>query len=324
MDISIVIPAYNAAGHIEACLESICRQDVHPNVLEVVVVNDGSTDETRQRVEAFAKNHSDIRWNIVHLQQNQGRFQARLAGIKAAVHSHILFLDTRVELARNALQSVARINYQPLMGTHQHIPINNMFDHFFLMVRRRRYFSTFPKMPETFIYINDANFHRCPKGTCDFLCAKDLLLATLPLNVSKDSSDDTAWIRNIAARSRIMIHNDFEVIYHSRNQISEILRHLFERGPKFMDYYYRPTERFFWLFNAAAMFLAVGAFLVSGWYLALLLVLALMLNLCISVYLADSVKGFFVAFFTLPLAAGAFSLGLIKGLGIKLRLLQTV
>ena len=45
--LSIIIPAYNASDHIKACLESIIfNTNVDENEIEIVIINDGSTDDT--------------------------------------------------------------------------------------------------------------------------------------------------------------------------------------------------------------------------------------------------------------------------------------
>lgn len=86
--ISIIIPAYNAEQYIGECLNSILSQ-TH-QALEVIVVNDGSTDGTSALVEEYAARDGRVR---LISQNNAGPHAARLAGIAAANGAYITFSD---------------------------------------------------------------------------------------------------------------------------------------------------------------------------------------------------------------------------------------
>ena len=85
--LSVVIPAYNRAPTIAATIESVLRQ-TRP-VLEVVIVDDGSTDATADVVRSF----EDPRVRLIS-QANRGVSAARNAGIAAAAGDHIGFVDS--------------------------------------------------------------------------------------------------------------------------------------------------------------------------------------------------------------------------------------
>lgn len=86
--VTVVIPAYNAAGKIETALHAACSQTYRD--LEVVVVDDGSTDDTAERVMAAADRDARIR--LVQ-QSNRGVAAARNHGIRVARGSFIAPLD---------------------------------------------------------------------------------------------------------------------------------------------------------------------------------------------------------------------------------------
>ncbi|MCX5816444.1 MAG: glycosyltransferase [Proteobacteria bacterium] len=88
--ISVVVPAYNAELFIEDALNSICRQSVSD--YEIVVVDDGSTDGTYDRVKDWANAHPAIHVKIV-CQENKGIGGARNTGINSSSGSYIAFLD---------------------------------------------------------------------------------------------------------------------------------------------------------------------------------------------------------------------------------------
>jgi glycosyltransferase involved in cell wall biosynthesis len=84
--VSAIIPVFNAANSISACIESVLNQTVRP--LEIIVINDGSTDASAEIMERY-ENH------IVYIEQkNQGQGAARNAGIRAAKGEFIAFLDS--------------------------------------------------------------------------------------------------------------------------------------------------------------------------------------------------------------------------------------
>ena len=88
LDISIIIPAYNVAGYIERCLDSILAQSFTD--FEVIVINDGSTDATPQIIDDYAGRDSKIK--VIH-KQNEGVSAARNTGIGAARGEYFLFFD---------------------------------------------------------------------------------------------------------------------------------------------------------------------------------------------------------------------------------------
>lgn len=88
MKISVIIPAFNVEKYIENCLESIITQK-HKD-LEIIVVNDGSTDNTPQIIKKFSKEDSRI---VVIDKPNGGLSSARNAGLDVATGDYIGFVD---------------------------------------------------------------------------------------------------------------------------------------------------------------------------------------------------------------------------------------
>lgn len=87
--ISIIIPAYNVSLYIKECVESVCKQS-YKN-LEIIIVDDGSTDNTLEILKEMKKN--DLRINLIH-KENGGLSSARNAGLKIATGDYIMFLDS--------------------------------------------------------------------------------------------------------------------------------------------------------------------------------------------------------------------------------------
>lgn len=87
--ISIIVPVYNVAPYLQACLDSIQKQSY--GNLEVILVDDGSSDKSGDLCDSYAK--EDCRFRVIH-QENQGVVAARNRGIAEARGSYIGFVDS--------------------------------------------------------------------------------------------------------------------------------------------------------------------------------------------------------------------------------------
>ena len=86
--VSIIVPVYNVGKYLQKCLNSISNQS-YPN-LEIIIVNDGSTDNSKIIAESFTK--KDRRFTLIN-QPNSGQSSARNAGLKKATGEYISFID---------------------------------------------------------------------------------------------------------------------------------------------------------------------------------------------------------------------------------------
>jgi glycosyltransferase involved in cell wall biosynthesis len=96
--VSVIMPAYNRAGTITRALNSVLAQTIHD--LEIIVVDDGSTDETCEVVRQI----NDARIQIIHHTHNKGAAEARNTGMKAATGKYIAWLDSDDEWLEDKLR----------------------------------------------------------------------------------------------------------------------------------------------------------------------------------------------------------------------------
>ena len=87
--ISVIVPVYNVAAYLPACIRSICAQTY--SQLEVILIDDGSTDDSGTLCDKFAEN--DYRIKVIH-QQNGGAASAKNAGLRAATGDYLAFVDS--------------------------------------------------------------------------------------------------------------------------------------------------------------------------------------------------------------------------------------
>lgn len=86
--VSVIIPVYNVEKYLEECLDSCLKQTLKE--IEIICINDGSTDKTVQILEIYAKHHRNI---CVINQENLGAGSARNKGIEIAEGEFIAFMD---------------------------------------------------------------------------------------------------------------------------------------------------------------------------------------------------------------------------------------
>ncbi|MGP1586915.1 MAG: glycosyltransferase [Treponemataceae bacterium] len=98
--ISVIIPVYNAENYIRECLESIINQ-TYKN-LEIILVDDGSTDNSGKICDEYAQKDSRIK--VIH-KENVGQQKARMSGIKIATGDYVSFIDSDDYIELNTYQT---------------------------------------------------------------------------------------------------------------------------------------------------------------------------------------------------------------------------
>lgn len=87
--ISVIIPVYNSEKYLEKCLLSLINQSYKK--IELIIINDGSTDNSIKICNKFKKKDSRI---VLINQENKGRSEVRNVGIKKAKGTYIMFVDS--------------------------------------------------------------------------------------------------------------------------------------------------------------------------------------------------------------------------------------
>ena len=97
--ISVIVPVYNVEKYLEECLESI-RHQTYTDI-EVILVNDGSTDGSREICEQYCE--KDIRFRLIN-QENQGQSVARNRGVAESTGQFIMFVDSDDVVKENIVE----------------------------------------------------------------------------------------------------------------------------------------------------------------------------------------------------------------------------
>lgn len=107
--ISIIVPVYNVEQYLDACLMSILKQTY--NNIEIILVDDGSTDRSGKKCDEYAEKDSRIK--VIH-KENGGLSDARNKGISVSNGSYIMFLDSDDIVSSNIVDYLYRVHEETL------------------------------------------------------------------------------------------------------------------------------------------------------------------------------------------------------------------
>lgn len=94
--LSVIVPVYNVEKYLKECVESLLKQSFQS--MEIILVDDGSTDDSGKICDTFAGEHSHIR--VLH-KENGGLVSARKAGLALAQGRYIGYVDSDDKVAEN-------------------------------------------------------------------------------------------------------------------------------------------------------------------------------------------------------------------------------
>jgi glycosyltransferase involved in cell wall biosynthesis len=124
--VSIIIPCYNAGRYILNTVQC-CLEQTYKN-LEIILVNDGSTDNTWELLKTLSCEHSNIH---VFSTENKGASLARKFGLQKANGEFVFFVDADDEIKRNAIELLVKKqrvnNYDIVVGQHEIFKKNRVF-----------------------------------------------------------------------------------------------------------------------------------------------------------------------------------------------------
>ncbi|MFI1743926.1 glycosyltransferase family 2 protein [Thalassobellus sediminis] len=106
MKISFILPTYNMEKYLARCIDSVINQDMAKHDYEIIIVNDGSTDNSLKIVEKYACKNNNI---IIYSKKNAGLGAARNTGLEIAKGKYIFFLDTDDYIVDNCISNLIEI-----------------------------------------------------------------------------------------------------------------------------------------------------------------------------------------------------------------------
>jgi hyaluronan synthase len=140
--VAIVVPAFNEEDAVERTVRAALAVDYPEDKLELVVVNDGSTDGTGEVLERLAAH--DWRLNLVTFPENRGKRAAMAAGIRTSHAEIVCFVDSDSVLDADALRVLVQRFEDPRVGAVAgHADVLNVGDSLLTRMQAVRYFVAF-------------------------------------------------------------------------------------------------------------------------------------------------------------------------------------
>lgn len=316
---SIIVPIYNESYFIIECLKSLNAIGYKKNSLEIIIINDASTDESGKKIKKFIKNKNQFK--LVNNRFNQGRSKSRIIGAEISKNDNLIFVDSRVTVEKNILK---HLNSQKekiiIAGDKGYKKRKNVFEILIFNLKKCFFKKNFPQKKDI-IKITTKNFDQIPKGTTACYMKKDIFIkAAKHINKAKNSSDDIRLFAEILKSTKFIPRdNKFKINYHSREKLLEILIHTFNRGPKFVDYYWQRGKRFFpHLLIIYILTIANIFFFINPIFFLYELAAFILAVIATTIYISKTAAQFLTSLYFLPLIGVTFYFGLIKGIIIKL------
>lgn len=106
MELSIIVPVYNVEKYLDQCLNSLLNQGIKINDYEIILIDDGSTDNSFKIAKKISVKHENI---ILYQQKNQGLSITRNNGLKYAKGKYVYFVDSDDYIASNTLNQLIEV-----------------------------------------------------------------------------------------------------------------------------------------------------------------------------------------------------------------------
>lgn len=107
MDVSVIIPVYNSEKYLSACIDSVLHQEKVS--LEIILVDDGSTDSSASICDDYARKYENIR--AIHI-KNSGQAVAKNEGLKYAQGNYIALTDSDDKMTPQMLHTMVTAGYK--------------------------------------------------------------------------------------------------------------------------------------------------------------------------------------------------------------------
>lgn len=125
--ISLILPVYNTSSYLEKCVVSCESQNLTKDEFEVIIVNDGSTDNSLQIAKDLEQKYDNV---VILDQSNQGLSMARNNGTEIARGEYLWFIDSDDFIAKNCIKEIVEImdaKQLDMFGVGPSIPFRESF-----------------------------------------------------------------------------------------------------------------------------------------------------------------------------------------------------
>ncbi|MBI4844704.1 MAG: glycosyltransferase family 2 protein [Nitrospirae bacterium] len=310
--VAVIIPVYNGAETIRRCLDAALNIDYPHELMEILIVDDGSTDNTLDIVSELNSKRIKVISNL----ENKGRAYTRLRGADEAVNEMLFFVDSRAIVSPDVIKVLIKYD-EPVQMPKTITGSGNLWGTALGALRR-----TVFRNSEIHSHIDKENFYDVPKGTTSLFILKRLFQeASHKIDYkNRHVNEDTGLLWHIVKEGhRIFRNPDFSIMYLQRKGFKDNIAHLFERGPRFVEHYYGRHSGFTLLIRLFLFMLAASLMLFTVYPRGICYLLSILLlsDILFCAAAGRNARERVSILLLLPLIFSAFSLGILKGMLVR-------
>ncbi|MFH1056919.1 MAG: glycosyltransferase family 2 protein [Candidatus Micrarchaeota archaeon] len=138
--VTIIVPCYNSEKTVEKCLESVFSLS-YPKKLQVIAVNDASTDSTLERLRKIKKKHPSL--EILSFPENQGKARSLNLALKKAKGEVVACIDSDTYPAKDALEKMVRLFNEEKVGAVTALVCVSKAKNFVQKIQEIEYYTAF-------------------------------------------------------------------------------------------------------------------------------------------------------------------------------------
>lgn len=322
--LSVVLPLLNASDDVKGlfvCLHDQIKLD--KKNIEVIIVNDGSTDNTIGEINKYNNLLKDYHgWHIIKHTKREGLAVTRVDGVNSAKGKYITFIDKKCRPDKDYLYGFISKNRNIIIGNPYVDKTKSLWGRVLALIRIKLYYPYFnhPFEDIDLDYDKYVKFKNKGGGGSMFVLKKYYMDVSKTMPKGIHINDDSLFVSRLTQIEPILKTASARLEYLNRTGFIENVIHLYNRGPKFINFYAKPGSRFFLLIIGLVGFMIINIAVALVYPLLFIYEFVILLTLLFitSLYLSEDFIDFTSSFLVIPIAITSFSCGVIKGLLIKL------
>ncbi|MDD3045863.1 MAG: glycosyltransferase [Candidatus Delongbacteria bacterium] len=297
------MPCFNAEDTLYRCMDAVQSLEYPKEDLEVIIINNGSTDRTYRIATGY-----DVR--VIGKRRSVKYSEIMSIGAKNSNFENLLFVDQKTVVRKDVLNSIKNLDYSPVVSGELNIDkYRSDHDTFMYQIYSRLYSPHFPQSRYSKeLWITKKNFKKVSRNKAVLFITKSLFNKLNEKGFDIDGGNSDIFRRIVYdLNCRILSHTDVNVQYIGDLKV-KTNREIVENG-------YKWAKRYLKKFN-------IFSFLYYSMHLALLTVLIVYVNYALPAflafyiifltYLSDSKKDFWIMFRSAPGEIIRFYIGTIK------------
>lgn len=252
--VSVIVPAFNEQACIQRTLESCLTAEYPAELLQVIVVNDGSADATWQQIQKVRERHREL--YAIDLGKNYGKRTAMAEGVRRATGDIVCFVDSDSYVAHDAIAHIVQPFADARVGASVgHAEVANRMVNWLTKMQQVRYYAAFQVIKGTESLLSGTV--TCASGCCAAY-RRSAILPELPswesqtfLGVPATFGDDRALTNRVLRDHRVV----FQATARSETVVPDSLKIFLRQQLRWKKSWLRESTyvaRYFWRKNPIA------------------------------------------------------------------------